>query len=131
MVKYVSYFLTENDPTMATGSVSENVPITQFPTAPSDTEFDGDEESFVVLGRSPSSFTFCEEGRAMLTEAMKTLHETATKEDVIEQNEITEELKSTAAQIENDVNVNNKVESESINVNTAGFVSTYLGNYLL
>lgn len=58
---------------MATG-VSDNIAIGDLAQTPPPTDYDGD-ESFVVLGRSPTSFTFNENASLMLQDALKSLSE--------------------------------------------------------
>lgn len=57
---------------MATGGVSENIAIGELAQTPPPSDYDG-EESFVVLGRSPTSFTFNENASMMLQDALKSL----------------------------------------------------------
>lgn len=56
---------------MASNSISANISI---PRVPSVTEIDGEEESFVILGQSPSSLMFNEEGNQILQDALESLN---------------------------------------------------------
>lgn len=58
---------------MASNNVSDNIPINSIPRVPSITELDG-EESFVILGQSPSSFMFNEDGNQILQDALRSLN---------------------------------------------------------
>lgn len=78
---------------MATGGLSENITIRELAETPPPTEYDGD-ESFVVLGRSPTSFTFNENASFMLQDALKSLgDEQATS--AVNDNEEKKEEKAT------------------------------------
>lgn len=57
---------------MATGGVSEKISVGDLAQTPPSTDYDG-EESFVVLGRSPTSFTFNEDASVILRDALKSL----------------------------------------------------------
>lgn len=58
---------------MATG-VSENVSIGELGRTPPPSDYDG-EESFVVLGRSPTSFSFNDDASIILQDALRSLSE--------------------------------------------------------
>lgn len=57
---------------MATGGVSANISIGDLAETPPSTDYEGD-DSFVVLGRSPTSFTFNDDASIMLQDALKSL----------------------------------------------------------
>lgn len=59
---------------MATGGVSEKISTGELAETPPPTDYDGD-DSFVVLGRSPTSFTFNENASLILQDALKSLNE--------------------------------------------------------
>lgn len=62
--------------TMAASEVSKNIDINQQSRTHSNSECD-DEESFVVLGRSPTSCIFNDQGQIILEEALKSITESA------------------------------------------------------
>lgn len=82
---------------MATSSISGNISITSRPRTPSVTELDGD-ESFVILGRSPSSFMFNEEGNQILQDALESLN---IKDDVARDSPSKEPTAESAKVIQN------------------------------
>lgn len=71
---------------MATGDVSENISIRELAETPPPSYYDG-EESFVVLGRSPTSFTFNENASMILQDALKSLNDEQEQLSVVQKDE--------------------------------------------